>query len=197
MNKIMLIQKLIIDMNENVINDVFRNFDTVITLINNKNINNDEIHKIFQNINLILNRGSCFSGDGGKLYIIIKSLFDNHYEINSIHLDALFDHDDGPYFYYYQFENDLIQALQLFIKNNIYPQEHHIDASTSLNVVKFLYENGFDFINSYINKNFKKNRSRYIKDISNYLKDKNDFYNRVEIIEMLKMRKVYDGLVKV
>ncbi|QKF94701.1 hypothetical protein QKU48_gp1243 [Fadolivirus algeromassiliense] len=178
-----------------ILDEVFIHCETVVDLINSKTLNNDEVYKIFQNICYLLNRPYCSSDDEGKTYDIIKSLFDNNYTLGVNHLTALLEKNDGPYFYYYVFETDIIDSLKLFINNGIHPQEYHISPYTSPNVIKVLYQEGYDFIDSYIKKCLKKNKSRFVKEMIEFLKDINDFNNRQELIELLSKKKTYEYLL--
>lgn len=180
---------------DTILSDVFRHIIPLINLINAKKLTDDHVYRIFKNLCYLLNRPCCSSIDQDKMFNIVKCLFDNNYAIGLDHLSALLEKDSGPYFYYYLHKIDIVKSLELFIKNGINPQKYHISAYTSPEIIKFLYESGYDFIDSYIIKCNEKNKSRFVKDMIEYLRDRSDLYNRKEMLEILTKRKTYDNLL--
>lgn len=178
-----------------LVNDVFRYSDEILDILYKNKITDDDVYKIFQNINKELNGCSCSSSDKGKLYLLIKTLFDNNYLIGYNHLTALMYPNDGPYYNYYAFNDDLMESLKIFMDHGIYPTEDCITSHTDPSIIKLLYENNIDLVERYISLLLKARKKRFVTNIIEYLKNKNDFNNRENLIRLFDSKISYQHLL--
>ena len=169
-----------------LLDDIFLKYDEIIKNINlYDSIDDDIVYKIFKKINKEINEPHCSSSDKNKPFKLIKELFnkkDNY--IGANHLNALIFPNNGSYYYYYEH----VKILKLFLEKGIMVNENHVNSYTNPNIIIFLYNEGIDLINIYINYLMKKNKIRFIKIIIKFLFEEKDLFTREDLIKQLMER---------
>lgn len=82
------------------------------------------------------------------------------------------------------------------MKYGINPSIEYINSDTTTGIIKFLHKNSIDFIDHYIILLLRFRKKHFITEIVKYLKENNDFYNRTNIVDLLKSKPIYQYLVQ-